>query len=99
VLSHQEGCRSAVALLLKAALIQVSDYRLMEASGSVIVYTPRVIQLNLSVIVYTPRGIQLDLSVIFNTPRVIQLHLFVIFYTHREIHSIGICLLLSMYPG
>jgi hypothetical protein len=28
VLSHQDGCRSAVALLLKAALIQVSDYRL-----------------------------------------------------------------------
>jgi hypothetical protein len=30
VLSHQDGCRSAVALLLKAALIQVSDYRLIE---------------------------------------------------------------------
>jgi hypothetical protein len=28
VLFHQDGCRSAVALLLKAALIQVSDYRL-----------------------------------------------------------------------
>jgi hypothetical protein len=27
-LSHQDGCHSAVALLLKAALIQVSDYRL-----------------------------------------------------------------------
>jgi hypothetical protein len=28
---HQDGCRSAVALLLKAALIQVSDYRLLGA--------------------------------------------------------------------
>jgi hypothetical protein len=27
-LSHQDGHHSAVALLLKAALIQVSDYRL-----------------------------------------------------------------------
>jgi hypothetical protein len=33
VLSHQDGCRSAVALLLKAALIQVGDYRLLGASG------------------------------------------------------------------
>jgi hypothetical protein len=33
VLSHQDGCHSAVALLLKAALIQVSDYRLLGASG------------------------------------------------------------------
>jgi hypothetical protein len=33
VLSNQDGCRSAVALLLKAALIQVSDYRLLGASG------------------------------------------------------------------
>jgi hypothetical protein len=33
VLSHQDGCRSAVALLLKAALIQVIDYRLLGASG------------------------------------------------------------------
>jgi hypothetical protein len=33
VLSHQDGCRSAVALLLQAALIQVSDYRLLGASG------------------------------------------------------------------
>jgi hypothetical protein len=32
-LSHQDGRHSAVALLLKAALIQVSDYRLLEASG------------------------------------------------------------------
>jgi hypothetical protein len=32
-LSRQEGRHSAVALLLKAALIQVSDYRLMGASG------------------------------------------------------------------
>jgi hypothetical protein len=36
VLSHQDGCRSAVALLLKAALIQVSDYRLLGASGFII---------------------------------------------------------------
>jgi len=32
VLSHQDGHHSAVALLLKAALIQVSDYRLLGAS-------------------------------------------------------------------
>jgi hypothetical protein len=32
-LSHQDGHYSAVALLLKAALIQVSDYRLLGASG------------------------------------------------------------------
>jgi hypothetical protein len=32
-LSRQDGRHSAVALLLKAALIQVSDYRLLEASG------------------------------------------------------------------
>jgi hypothetical protein len=34
MLSHQDGHHSAVALLLKAALIQVSDYRLLGASGS-----------------------------------------------------------------
>jgi hypothetical protein len=34
-LSHQDGRHSAVALLLKAALIQVSDYRLLGASGFV----------------------------------------------------------------
>jgi hypothetical protein len=34
-LSHQDGRHSAVALLLKAVLIQVSDYRLLGASGSV----------------------------------------------------------------
>jgi hypothetical protein len=34
VLSHQDGYHSAVALLLKAALIQVSDYMLLGASGS-----------------------------------------------------------------
>jgi len=33
MLSHQDGCHSAVALLLKEALIQVSDYRLLGASG------------------------------------------------------------------
>jgi len=32
-LSYQDGCHSAVALLLKTALIQVSDYRLLGASG------------------------------------------------------------------
>jgi hypothetical protein len=32
-LSHQESRHSAVALLMKAALIQVSDYRLLGASG------------------------------------------------------------------
>jgi hypothetical protein len=32
-LSHQDGHHSAVALLLKEALIQVSDYRLLRASG------------------------------------------------------------------
>jgi hypothetical protein len=31
--SHQDGRHSAVALLLKAALMPVSDYRLLEASG------------------------------------------------------------------
>jgi hypothetical protein len=31
--SHQDGRHSAVALLLKAALIQMSDYRLLGASG------------------------------------------------------------------
>jgi hypothetical protein len=33
VLSRQDGHHSAVALLLKEALIQVSDYRLLGASG------------------------------------------------------------------
>jgi hypothetical protein len=32
-LSRQDGRHSAVALLLKTALIQVSDYRLLGASG------------------------------------------------------------------
>jgi hypothetical protein len=32
-LSHQDGCHSAVALILKAALVQMSDYRFMGASG------------------------------------------------------------------
>jgi hypothetical protein len=32
-LSRQDGRHSAVALLLKAALIEVSDYRLLGASG------------------------------------------------------------------
>jgi hypothetical protein len=34
-LSRQDGRHSAVALLLKAALIQVSDYRPLGASGFV----------------------------------------------------------------
>jgi hypothetical protein len=34
-LSRQDGHHSAVALLLKATLIQVSDYRLLGASGFV----------------------------------------------------------------
>ena len=33
MLSHQDGHNSAVALLLKAALIQVINYRLLGASG------------------------------------------------------------------
>ena len=33
--SDQDGRHSAVALLLKAALIQVNDYRLLEASGCI----------------------------------------------------------------
>jgi hypothetical protein len=36
VLSHQDGCRSAVALLLKAALIQVSNYRLLGTTGVIL---------------------------------------------------------------
>jgi hypothetical protein len=35
-LSHQDGHHSAVALLLKAALIQVSDYRFLGASGLIL---------------------------------------------------------------
>jgi hypothetical protein len=34
-LSHQDGHHSAVALLLKVSLIQVSDYRLLGTSGSI----------------------------------------------------------------
>jgi hypothetical protein len=36
-LSDQDGRHCAVALLLKAALIQVSDYRLLGASGLFII--------------------------------------------------------------
>jgi hypothetical protein len=36
-LSHQDGHHSAVALLLKAAFIQLSDYRLLGASGFIII--------------------------------------------------------------
>jgi hypothetical protein len=42
-LSRQDGHHSAVALLLKAALIQVSDYRLLGASGLNII---KIIQKN-----------------------------------------------------
>jgi hypothetical protein len=35
-LSHQDGRHSAVALLLKAALIQVSGFRLLGASGFIL---------------------------------------------------------------
>jgi hypothetical protein len=35
-LSRQDGHHSAVALLLKAALIQVSDYSLLGASGFIL---------------------------------------------------------------
>jgi hypothetical protein len=35
-LSHQDGHHSAVALLLEAALIQVSDYRFLGASGLIL---------------------------------------------------------------
>jgi hypothetical protein len=34
--SHQDGRHSAVALLLKAALIKVKDYRLLGASGFIL---------------------------------------------------------------
>jgi hypothetical protein len=37
-LSHQDGRHSAVALLLKAALIQVSDYRLLEKTLNMLYY-------------------------------------------------------------
>jgi hypothetical protein len=36
IVSHQDGRHSAVALLLKAALIQVSDYSLLGASGFIL---------------------------------------------------------------
>ena len=39
-LSHQDGRHSAVALLLKAALIQVSDNRLLGASGYLYIIFP-----------------------------------------------------------
>jgi hypothetical protein len=42
-LSRQDGHNSAVALLLKAALIQVSDYRLLGTSGIVSVLTSTAI--------------------------------------------------------
>ena len=35
-LSNQDGCHSVIALLLKAALIQVCDYRLLGASGFIV---------------------------------------------------------------
>ena len=36
-LSHQDSHHSAVALLLKAALVHVSDYRLLGASGYLLI--------------------------------------------------------------
>jgi hypothetical protein len=44
-LSRQDGHHSAVALLLKAALIQVSDYTLLGASGLIFVFMTFSIQL------------------------------------------------------
>ena len=35
-LSNQDGCHSVIALLLKAALIQVCDYRLLGGSGFIV---------------------------------------------------------------
>ena len=51
-LSHQDGRQSAVALLLKAALIQVSDYRLLGTSCFIVdkIWTGKV----------TKRGRQVD---------------------------------------
>ena len=46
-LSRQDGRHSAVALLLKAALIQVSDYRLLGASGLFCVIALQSINLEL----------------------------------------------------
>jgi hypothetical protein len=43
-LSHQDGHHSAVALLLKAALIQVSDYRLLGASGLIHLCTKKKVK-------------------------------------------------------
>jgi hypothetical protein len=45
-LSRQYGHHSAVALLLKAALIQVSDYRLLGASGYFSNYLIQIISKN-----------------------------------------------------
>jgi hypothetical protein len=50
-LSRQDGHHSAVALLLKAALIQASDYRLLGASGflfrtAIFIYKKKVFGLN-----------------------------------------------------
>jgi hypothetical protein len=43
MLSHQDGCRSAVALFLKAALIQVSEYRLLGASDYLILVPDKMV--------------------------------------------------------
>jgi hypothetical protein len=51
VLSHQDGRHSAVALLLKAALIQVSDCRLMGVSGYNIVASTPFNQLSVLIVV------------------------------------------------
>jgi hypothetical protein len=59
-LSHQDGCHSAVALLLKAALIQVSDYRLLGASGLFFIiifnYIPYNIKLSMIRPVHVGKG-------------------------------------------
>jgi hypothetical protein len=49
-LSHQDGRHSAVALLLKAALIQVSDYRLLGASGY---WTAKIVQQSVGTTLYS----------------------------------------------
>jgi hypothetical protein len=39
-LSHQDGRHSAIALVLKAALIQVSDYRLL---GALVLFLNKIV--------------------------------------------------------
>jgi hypothetical protein len=57
-LSRQDGRHSAVALLLKAVLIQVSDYRLLGASGSTFAFSGEITLLNLfSILVLVGDGV------------------------------------------